>query len=158
LIWNNPAHRSLVLSSSYLQAYTQAWANEKLEADVKLAQDIIRASRALRADNGLPPSSKPTFFLEFHSDELRNTFRGFAPIILTLSGASEVNVLEGDAKPPSGCAVNILNENVEIHIFLKVPPPSYPATLYSSLHLHLVDDDSLKMIITDYIILFCHYH
>jgi valyl-tRNA synthetase len=110
---------SIMVSSYPKPAHTQPWANERLEADVKLAQDIIRASRALRADNGLPPSSKPTFFLEFHSDELRNTFRSFAPIILTLSGASEVNILEGDAKPPSGCAVNILNENVEIHIFLK---------------------------------------
>jgi valyl-tRNA synthetase len=110
---------SIMIASYPKPTYTQAWADASLEADFKLAQEIIRASRVLRTDNGLPPSSKPVYFLEFHTEELRNTFRSFAPIILTLSGASEINILEGDAKPPTGCAVNILNENVEVHIFLK---------------------------------------
>jgi len=73
----------------------------------------------------LPLNAKPTYFLELQTEELRNTFKNFVPIILTLSGASEINIIEANDKAPSGCAVNILNERVKLHIFLKVSPSSY---------------------------------
>jgi len=110
---------SIMLSTYPKTEHSKAWANESLEADVSLAQDTIRAARALRTENNLPLNAKPTYFLELQTEELRNTFKNFVPIILTLSGASEINIIEANDKAPSGCAVNILNERVKLHIFLK---------------------------------------
>eukprot|EP01102_Stenamoeba_stenopodia_P012148 TRINITY_DN379_c0_g1_i2.p1 TRINITY_DN379_c0_g1~~TRINITY_DN379_c0_g1_i2.p1 ORF type:complete len:1044 (-),score=309.33 TRINITY_DN379_c0_g1_i2:162-3293(-) len=94
-----------------------AWSNPEIESEIKLVQDAVHAARSLRADYNLTAKQRVSVYIRAHKSELVDIFERHKGIFLSLSLASDVTVGAGEA--PEGCAVNILNEHVEVYLVVK---------------------------------------
>lgn len=94
------------------------WIDDRLEDDMKYINQVVTATRQIRADYGLVSNQKPPLFIVCTSERLREVLQTFKSEIGTLSYSVEVTVLEGKEGLPSGCSVMVFDADTSLHLQL----------------------------------------
>jgi len=112
---------SIMISPYPTSNDTQHYRNEELEKKVEMILEAVHHARSLRSTSNVSPAATPQIYLVIHSEDVLNIFKDFVADIAVLVRASEVDLkMKGkDQDPPSGCAVDLVNHLVEVHLVLK---------------------------------------
>jgi hypothetical protein len=113
------------------------WRNESIEKTAAFAMDIIHAVRSQRATFGLT-TQRPQLFVNLHSQQLLDDLLPFIVTgsllsvctdhqqdTITFLGRSESTTATLNQPTPEGCAVQIVNENCEVFLRIKVSTPVF---------------------------------
>jgi len=90
-----------------------------VEESMAVAQEIVKATRSLRAAYNLQPKAKAELFVVTRGDVATDAAKRFAEGIATLAGCGRVDVLGPDDEVPPGCGVTVINESVSVYLMLK---------------------------------------
>jgi valyl-tRNA synthetase len=93
--------------------------DEKIETQLGVALDAVKAVRALRASYGLAPKARPEVFAVCRSEESAAALNAFADAVSTLSGSGATRVLEASDEIPTGCGVTVMSESVSVYVSLR---------------------------------------
>ena len=94
-------------------------ADDTVEAEFTVAQDVVKAARSLRSAYNLPPKAKPELHVVARGDKATTAVTRFADAVKTLASAGSVAVLGPDDAIPAGCGVTVIDESVTLYLLLK---------------------------------------
>ena len=100
-------------------AFTDARVDAAVEESMAVVQEIVKATRSLRAAYNLQPKAKAELFVVTRGDVATDAAKRFAEGIATLAGCGRVDVLGPDDEVPPGCGVTVINESVSVYLMLK---------------------------------------
>ena len=100
-------------------AFTDARVDAAVEESMAVAQEIVKATRSLRAAYNLQPKAKAELFVKTRGDVATDAAKQFAEGIATLAGCARVDVIGPDDEVPPGCGVTIINESISVYLMLK---------------------------------------
>jgi valyl-tRNA synthetase len=100
-------------------AHIPSRTDDGVEADMAVAQDIIKSTRSLRAAYNLSPKAKPELFVVARTAAATAAATSFAGGVATLAGCASVTVLSVSDAAPTGCGVTVINEAVTIYLLLR---------------------------------------
>jgi len=92
--------------------------SDDLDNRMKLIQEVVHYGRSLRASYNLAPSIKVCAYVRTRNAESEKILKAQSEHIQTLINAQFVLFLSNE-QPPKGCALNIVNEFVDIFVLLK---------------------------------------
>jgi len=125
------AEKKLSVSITSYPAEVPEWSQNGAAVDdrVEYLMNIIKQIRALASSVNLPPSAKPDVYLVFlkgidNTDQYKKLVLEENEVILTLSKAKQITILEKTEDVPKGCLAALANKNVEVFLsvneFIKV--------------------------------------
>ena len=94
-------------------------ADDTVEAEFAVAQDVVKAARSLRSAYNLPPKAKPELHVVARGERATTAVTRFADAVKTLASAGSVAVLGPDDAIPAGCGVTVIDESVTLYLLLK---------------------------------------
>ena len=93
-----------------------------LEASVKLTQEAINKIRSLRSDYQLTPKTKTDMFVQSFDSGIQRSLELLQDLILTMTNGKSIvflDGLDGEQRPPIGCAQSTLSDKCKLYILLK---------------------------------------
>ncbi|CAA7400140.1 unnamed protein product [Spirodela intermedia] len=115
---NSSARKQSIMISEYPSA-VEAWTNTDVENNMKVVESAVRSLRSLRSLSD-KNERRPAFAL-CANDEVANIIGTYELEISTLANLSSLKVLrKSDAPPPSGCVVDIVDEELSVYLQLQV--------------------------------------
>ena len=100
-------------------AFTDDRTDNAVEESMAVAQEIVKATRSLRAAYNLPPKTKAELFIVTRGDAATDAAKQFAAGIAALATCAKVDILGPDDAVPAGCGVTVINESVSVYLMLK---------------------------------------
>ncbi|KAI4347497.1 hypothetical protein L6164_008307 [Bauhinia variegata] len=93
----------------------ECWDNEKVENEMDLLESVVKSLRSLANERR---DRRPAFVL-CRTQAVADIINGHKLEIVTLANLSSLKVIN-ESEVPSGCAVNVVNENVSVYLDLKI--------------------------------------
>lgn len=97
----------------------EEWTDTEVEFHMSLVDCVVKSIRSLRMTYQLEPKERPEAFLLCRTPELISVVKKCSCEIVTLSGLSNVQVLQESDITPSGCALSIVNEQISVYLLLR---------------------------------------
>ncbi|KJH48795.1 valine--tRNA ligase [Dictyocaulus viviparus] len=116
------SHPPSIVVHSFPEVSDFPFRNEKIEADVSFAMNIIRTIRSLRSDYELTNKTKIDLFVCVNSNEDYERLIPLISLIETLTFSSKVQILlspKTDSDIPPGCAHVIISSRCAVYIALQ---------------------------------------
>lgn len=98
--------------------------SKEIDSHFEYVMNIVRMIRSMCSSANLPPSAKPQVYLVFLDNSaetlaFRTLLQNENELIVTLSKSKKVDVLANKSEVPIGCIQDIVNNMVEVHLYLK---------------------------------------
>ncbi|XP_059826824.1 valine--tRNA ligase, mitochondrial [Hypanus sabinus] len=93
------------------------WSCPQLESDFLLAQEVVRAVRALRADYQLT-KARPDLYICCQEEEAVRLHPFLGPL-QTLSRSGRAELLDPGVNPPEGCTMAVVSQFCQVHLNLQ---------------------------------------
>eukprot|EP00761_Pharyngomonas_kirbyi_P014295 gb/GECH01014325.1/.p1 GENE.gb/GECH01014325.1/~~gb/GECH01014325.1/.p1 ORF type:complete len:972 (+),score=309.36 gb/GECH01014325.1/:1-2916(+) len=98
--------------------YVEQWSNEDIERNMDLLLNLIHKTRSIKGAYNLTKAQKPALYVVTRDESLVDFLNEQRSIVQTLSLTGDIEVL-CDQDPPTGCAVEVVNQHVDVHLMLK---------------------------------------
>ena len=122
-LWQRLPRRAAETAPSIMVADYPAFTDDRTDAAVEesmaVAQEIVKATRSLRAAYNLPPKTKAELFIVTRGDAATDAAKEFSAGIAALATCAKVDILGPDDAVPAGCGVTVINESVSVYLMLK---------------------------------------
>ncbi|XP_060706636.1 valine--tRNA ligase, mitochondrial [Hemiscyllium ocellatum] len=122
-LWQRLPHRhrarqpSVCVSRYPTPSQLPEWRDPGAESDFVLAQEVVRAVRALRAEYHLT-TARPQLYVSCEAG-VRARLAPFLGPLRTLSRSGPVQLLIPREAVPAGCAVSVVSQHCQVHLLLK---------------------------------------
>jgi len=98
--------------------------SKEINSNFDLIMNIAKAIRSMCSSANLPPSAKPQTFIvllgnEADTKSLKELCQKESELITTLAKSKEITVLADKSLVPKGCIQDIVNNNMEVYVYLK---------------------------------------
>jgi valyl-tRNA synthetase len=122
-LWQRLPRRAAETAPSIMVADYPAFTDDRtdnaVEESMAVAQEIVKATRSLRAAYNLPPKTKAELFIVTRGDAATDAAKQFSAGIAALATCAKVDILCPDDAVPAGCGVTVINESVSVYLMLK---------------------------------------
>eukprot|EP00743_Colponemidia_sp_Colp-15_P000988 GILK01001092.1.p1 GENE.GILK01001092.1~~GILK01001092.1.p1 ORF type:complete len:1074 (+),score=191.88 GILK01001092.1:330-3224(+) len=115
----NNGNRFESICVAYFPVPVPLWSRPDIEERMKDVQEVIHHLRSLITKSNLPSNSKPKTYVRCRTTTLKDSMTAQLQDIATLAKASEVTIQLFSDPAPEGCSVDIVSDNLEVHLDIK---------------------------------------
>ena len=95
----------------------ESWKNDVINADFKIFQDIVHATRSSRVSMGIEPAASPEIYIQTTEENLR-VLSSVCKEIATLCRCSSIKMIGPNDVVPTGTAMTVVNVHTSLHVVL----------------------------------------